>query len=357
MLRNRKKEMKKTRHLLFFIAPLLFFGSLTLAQEEGHSAHNLHSPAEQEAFDPTEVILHHISDAHDWHLLDYKDDHGATHPVSIPLPVVLVTDGKLDVFMSSAFNHGHSEVKKGSRTYALSHGQILETSGLPVIDISITKNVAAMLVSVILLILVFNSIARGYKKSLKPSGLASFLEPMILFVKNDIALPNIGKEKHERYLPFLLTIFFFIWFNNLLGLLPGGANVTGNIAVTLVLSTITLLVTNISANKNYWKHILFPPVPLALYPIMVPIEIVGVLTKPFALMIRLFANITAGHIIILSLVSLIFVFKSLAIAPIAVGFVLFMDLLELLVAILQAYIFTLLTALFIGMAITDHAEH
>jgi F-type H+-transporting ATPase subunit a len=152
----------------------------------------------------------------------------------------------------------------------------------------------------------------------------------------------------------LITVFFFIFFNNLLGLIPGGANVTGNIAVTLVLSIFTLLVTNFSANKAYWKHIFLPPVPLALYPIMVPIEVIGVLTKPFALMIRLFANITAGHIIILSLISLIFVFKSIFIAPVSVGFVLFMYTLELLVALLQAYIFTLLSALFIGQAIEEH---
>lgn len=351
--------MTKTYLPLCALVAALFFGLSALAQHEGsHSAHDAHNqPDKEEKFNPTDVILHHVSDAHDWHLLDYKDEHGLSHPVSIPLPIILFTDGNLDIFMSSAFEHGHSKATKGNRTYVLDQGHISETSGLAVIDVSITKNVAAMLISALLLILVFNSVARSYKGGLAPSGLGSFLEPMILFVKDDIALPNIGKEKHERYLPYLLTTFFFIWFNNMLGLLPGSANVTGNIAVTLVLSTITLLVTNMSANKHYWKHIFLPPVPLALYPIMVPIEIVGVLTKPFALMVRLFANITAGHIIILSLVSLIFVFKSLAIAPVAVGFVLFMYLLELLVAILQAYIFTLLTALFIGTAVAGHTEH
>jgi F-type H+-transporting ATPase subunit a len=164
----------------------------------------------------------------------------------------------------------------------------------------------------------------------------------------------VGEKKYKPYLPYLVTVFFFIFFNNLLGLIPGGANVTGNIAVTLVLSVFTMLVTNFSANKEYWRHIFLPPVPKALYPIMVPIEVIGIITKPFALMIRLFANITAGHIIILSLISLIFVFKSLLIAPVSVGFVLFMNTLELLVALLQAYIFTLLSALFIGQAIQEH---
>ena len=182
------------------------------------------------------------------------------------------------------------------------------------------------------------------------------MEPLILFVRDDIAIPNIGKKKYAKFMPYLLTIFFFIWVNNLIGLIPFfpfSSNLTGNIAFTFVLSFITFLVTSLNGNKAYWKHILMPPVPKALYPIMVPIEIIGIFTKPFALMIRLFANIAAGHIIILSLVSLIFIFKTMAIAPVSGAFVIFMSMLEMLVAALQAYVFTLLSALFIGQAVAD----
>jgi F-type H+-transporting ATPase subunit a len=191
-----------------------------------------------------------------------------------------------------------------------------------------------------------------------PKGIAGFIEPLVLFVRDDIVRPNLGEDRYKKYLPYLLTLFFFIWVNNLIGLIPFfpfSANLTGNIAVTLALAFITFLVTNFSANGGYWKHIFMPPVPVWLWPILVPVEIVGVLSKPFSLMIRLFANITAGHIIILSLTSLIFLFETLAVAPVSVLFVLFMNFIELLVAALQAYIFTLLTALFIGLA--SPAEH
>ncbi len=224
------------------------------------------------------------------------------------------------------------------------------------LDFSITKNVASMFLSVALLLGIFFTIAARYKNNpgKAPSGIQSFFEPIILFVRDDIAKPNIGK-KYERYVPYLLTIFFFIWFNNMLGLMPGGANLTGNIAVTLVLATFTLLVTLFSSNKAYWAHIFKTPgVPVALLPIMIPIELVGILTKPFSLMVRLFANITAGHIIILSLFSLIFIFKSIAIGPVSVAFAIFMNFLELFVALLQAYVFTLLTSMYFGGAVEEH---
>src|SRR5690606_4693843 len=212
-------------------------------------------------------------------------------------------------------------------------------------------------IAITLLLIVFLSVAGAYKKRVgkAPKGLQSWLEPIILFVRDDIARPNIG-YKYERFMPLLLTIFFFIWFNNLLGLIPifpGSANVTGNIAVTLVLAGIVLIVVNINGNKYYWKHIFKPDVPFWLLPIMWAVEIIGIFSKPFALMVRLFANITAGHIIILSLISLIFIFKSVAIAPVSVAFVLFMSVLELLVAFLQAFIFTMLAALFIGTAVEE----
>ena len=308
-------------------------------------------------YDPVPNIMHHIADAHDWHLWGEGDNS-----FSIPLPVILYTSEGVDVFMSSDFHHGHSTVQKDNRIYSIdSHSHITEASGLDILDISITKNVASMLLSLIILFFVMLIVARGYnKKNVAPKGLQAFIEPLVLFVRDEIIKDNIGKQ-HAKFTPLLLTFFFFILINNLMGLLPGAANVTGNIAVTFVLSAITFLVTTIFGNKNYWGHIFKPPgVPLALMPIMVPIEIIGIFTKPFALMIRLFANISAGHIIILSLISLIFIAQSAmgtagawGVAPVSALFVLFIYCIEVLVAFLQAYIFTLLSSVFIGLAVQD----
>lgn len=327
-----------------------------------HSDTITHSASHEKdasSFDPKSVIFEHVLDAHEWHL--WGDHHNA---VSIPLPIILYSDKGIECFSSSVFHHG---AYSGNYNYALIHNQIkvVDTSGKiddvlsgKIMDFSITKNVASMFISVIILFWLFLNIASSYKKRgiASPRGAQSFIEPLIIFIRDDVAKPNIG-PKAERFLPFLLTVFFFIWVNNLLGLLPGGANLTGNLAVTLVLSFITLIITNINGNKDYWKHILLPPVPWWLYPIMIPVELIGVISKPFALMIRLFANITAGHIIVISLISLIFIFKTIAIAPVSVAFVLFIDVLELLVAFLQAYIFTMLTALFIGTAVAEHEHH
>jgi len=224
-----------------------------------------------------------------------------------------------------------------------------------------TKTVVGLLASAIIGLLLFLSLSRSYKKTgiSHPKGIQSFLEPIILFVRDDIAISNIGIHKYEKYMPYLLTVFFFILINNLMGLVPFpppfGANVTGNIAVTFVLAFFTFIITQFSGNKTYWRHIFATPgVPLWLLPVMIPVEIIGIISKPFALMIRLFANITAGHIIVLSLVCLIFIFKSVAVAPVSIMFVIFMDCLEVLVAFLQAYVFTLLSALFISLAVQEH---
>lgn len=318
----------------------------------------------EEAFNPAELIFEHISDSHQWHLWG---DHG--HSTHLPLPVILWTDKGLEMFSSSHLEH-HEDIYQGKYYgYRLEHehievvkadGQTDEEATAKIIDISITKNVAQMLLSAALLVLIFSSVAKAYAKTglnSAPKGLQSFMEPLIMFVRDDIAIPNIGEKKYERFLPFLLTVFFFIWINNMLGLLPIGANLTGNIAFTLTMGVITLILTVINGNKHYWAHIFAPSVPAWLLPIMIPVEVIGILSKPFALIIRLFANITAGHIIVISLISLIFIFKSIAIAPVSIAFVLFMDVLELLVAFLQAYIFTMLTALFIGSAMADHEEH
>ena len=336
--------------LLVSFLIILFFPNISFSEDTN-------SKDDSELYNPVPAIMHHISDSHEWHLLGEGDAS-----VTIPLPVILITEGNLDVFMSSAFNHGRTDVVKGDRVYSMdSHGHIHEKNHLSILDLSITKNVASMFLALIVMLFLFIISANKSKKNAgAPSGILSFIEPLVLFVRDDIVKPNLG-HNYKKFLPYLLTLFFFILVNNLLGLLPGAANVTGNIAVTLVLSFITLIVTNFSANKSYWGHIFKPPgVPLALMPIMIPIELVGVFTKPFALMIRLFANISAGHIIILSLISLIFMAQSglgtagaFGLSPVSVLFVLFMYFIEILVAFLQAYIFTLLTSLFIGLATTE----
>lgn len=327
-----------------------------------------HAAEGEKEFNAVEMIMHHISDSNEWHLWTSTDENGEEHHVSIPLPVILY-DGGFHFFMSSAIAHGHEH-----DGYTMEHGRVVSVQGKQratiadlftgldnkFIDLSITKNVAGILISILVLMLIFTASRKAYQKNSGiPKGVAGFTEPVILFIRDEVAIPNIGHKQAGRFLPLLLTIFFFIWINNLLGLIPffpGGTNVTGNIAVTMVLALITMVVVNVNGNKSYWGHIFKPPgVPAWLLPIMIPVEFLGILTKPFALMMRLFANITAGHIMILSLVSLIFMFKSVAIAPASVALALFVSVLELLVAALQAYIFTVLTALFIGMAV--HEEH
>jgi len=334
---------------------------------------------EKEEFNVNEMIMHHIKDAHEWHL--WGPEHGGT---SIFLPIMLI-DGGLKTFSSSHFYHGDHKTGVDHKTneelsyvagvgpaeeYAMFHEKIYKLENgklhfedghvhgnIKPFDLSLTKNVAFMLIACSLLVIVMISTARFYKKNgaVAPKKLAKFIEPLIVFVRDDIAKEHIGEHKYKRYLPYLLTIFFFILFCNLLGSIPLiGANLSGNIAVTLFLAVCTLLLTIFSGNKNYWKHIFWPPgVPVALMPIMIPLEIVGIFTKPFALMIRLFANITAGHIIVLALISIIFINKNLGWAGLSVPMTLFISILELLVAFLQAYLFALLSALFIGAAVQE----
>ncbi len=310
---------------------------------------------ESEAEGPTDFIFHHVKDAYEWHFITI----GHTH-VTLPLPIILYSEDRgLEVFMSSQFlDEDHHYIEHNG--YRLTHeGGYLEAvdEGRTFYDLSITKNVFAMFISVAVMLIIFLSIAKRYKNDPRtpPKGLQSLLEPIILFVRDDIARPLIGEKKYKRFMPYLLTVFFFILINNLLGLLPGAANVTGNIAVTFVLAFITFVITQFNGNKGYWMHIFKTPgVPWWLLPIMIPIEIVGLFTKPFSLMVRLFANITAGHIIILSLIGLIFIFKSIALGPVSVIFGTIMTFLELLVAFLQAYVFTLLSAIYFGGAVEEH---
>lgn len=331
-------------------------------------------PKAEKTFDTGEIIMEHIIDSHSWHILTYKDHH-----VSIPLPIILINEGKLDIFMSSRFHHGHSAYKgyklgtpedgknlKGKIICVDSNGKY---TGKKPLDLSITKNVFSLFfVSILLIIIVFRAKHIALKRQGKaPKGTLTIVEFIMQFIRDDIAIPSIGKKKYAKFMPYLLTAFCFIFLSNLMGLIPffpGGANLTGNIAITMVLALMTFFITNFSANKHYFKHIFnMPGVPWWLkfpLPIMPVVEILSVFTKPFALMIRLFANITAGHIIILGFMSIIFIFGSQNIAvgygvsPIPILFSLFMSLIELLVAYIQAYVFTLLSAIYIGMAYEEN---
>ncbi len=318
-------------------------------------------------FDAAPFIMEHVADSHEWHILTKKDSTA----VAVYLPVIIYDrESGLHMFSSRKIAHGQSY-----NGFAIAHdgkyaGKIIRVDenghhdgSKPPLDFSITKSVFGMFVAALIMLWLMLALARSYKKTgiSAPKGLQGFLEPVILFIRDDVAIPNIGEHKYTRFMPYLLTVFFFILINNLLGLVPifpFGANVTGNVNVTFVLALFTFLITQFSANKTHWRHVFAAPgVPFWLLPIMIPIEIIGLFSKPFALMIRLFANITAGHIIVLSLVTLIFIFKSLLVAPVSIVFVLFMDCIELLVAFLQAYVFTLLSALFIGMATAEPEHH
>ena len=309
--------------------------------------------AKGEGFNPGEMILEHIGDSHEWHLATLGAGEHATH-VSIPLPIIAYRPGAgLSTFSGSQLAHGQSY-----NGLKLEEDKLVALDGSKVYDFSITKNTASLLISAVLMLLVFTAVARGYSRNQggAPKGVQSFFEPVIIFIRDEVAKKNIG-PKYERYMPYLLTAFFFIWFNNLLGLMPGAANLSGNIAVTMVLAVMTLVITLASSNKYYWAHIFATPdVPKLVLLVMIPVELLGIITKPFSLMIRLFANITAGHIVVLSFISLVFIFKSWAVAPVTLAFGLFINILELLVAILQAFIFTLLTAMYIGGAVEDHHD-
>lgn len=360
-------------------ASLQVFANDDVQEEEIHGTHDDHSTElEKEEFNPSNMIMHHVLDAHEWHLWDVTGDDGEIHSTSIALPVILL-DGGLQVFMSSKFEHGNAVVESGGNYYKIHHEKIYKTDAsgtlnmdadhhatneMP-LDFSITKNVLSLFMSVALLLFLFLSLAGSYKKNpMAPKGLAAFLEPLVIFVRDEIAIPNIGEKKYRKYMGFLLTVFFFIWINNLMGLIPffpGGANLTGNISVTIVLSLMTMIIVNLSGNRNYWGHIFDPmgnSMPWSakgiLYIILLPIEVAGIFIKIAALIIRLFANITAGHIIVLSLISIIFVKESFGWSFLSVPMTLFISTLELLVAALQAFIFTLLSAVFIGQATAEH---
>ncbi|GAA4452356.1 F0F1 ATP synthase subunit A [Rurimicrobium arvi] len=336
---------------------------------------------EGKSLDIKKIIFEHVGDAHEWHFMTI----GHTH-VSVPLPVILYSPEKgVSMFSASSFGHEGERVahdgyrivdehykeemiaagKPAEEVEGIKEGTIVSEDGSKVYDFSITKNVMSMLISVVLLLWIMLSVAKKYKarEGQAPTGFQNAIEPVITFVRDEVAVPNLG-HKANRFMPLLLTFFFFIWINNMLGLIPGGANFTGNVAVTACLALISFIVMVVRANGHFWGHLLNPPgVPLPIKFILVPIEIISLFIKPVALTIRLFANILAGHIIILSIVCMIFIFGAMSpvagwgFSPVSVGFSIFMFFLELLVAAIQAFIFTTLTAVFIGQAVDEGHGH
>jgi F-type H+-transporting ATPase subunit a len=356
------------------------------SDEKGGEGH------ENKKFNANEVIFGHVMDGHQFHFFSYKGSDGEQHHAGISLPVILFQPGRgWSLFSSGKFHHGEEAyngyrivsqhyrefLKKGgmqdNEIRLLSDEQIVAVDnagrplpGVKVYDLSITRNVVQMFLALIILVWLMLSIAKRYRTgqgvTSAPKGWQNAVEPVIQFVRDDVAKPNIG-HKYKRYMPLLLTIFFFILINNILGLLPGSANVTGNIAFTVVLGLVSFLVITFSGNKHYWGHIFWPPVPHGIKLILIPVEILSIFTKPFALIIRLFANMLAGHIIIICLISLIFIFGNMSAAvgigfsPISIAFAVFIYVIEVLVAFIQAFIFTNLTAVFIGQASEDHHQH
>lgn len=350
-------------------------------EQVAHEAvtHKAQANAENhEALSPKEKInehiQHHLADSYDFTL--YSDEEAGTH-LGFSLPVILI-DGGLKVFSASAFHHGEAVANVDGAYYKLVHNKIYKTDAAGTLEMdhhghptnemplnfSITKNVFSLLITSVLLFLMFTALARTYKNGPNnlPTGFSRVLEPLVLFVRDEIARPNIGEKQYKKFMPFLLTVFFLIWLLNLIGLTPLGVNVTGNIAVTFCLAVFTLIITNFSANKEYWGHIFWMPgVPAPMKIILAPIEVLGIFTKPFSLMIRLFANITAGHSVVMGLLAIIFLFKNLLGTGGSIGVSLalttFISFIELLVAFLQAFIFTMMSSLFIGMAVQEHEHH
>ena len=395
--------VKRVKCLLVaaFSAFLLGFSMTATAQKEHTNDDNQYEAGDEKddsgeshgKFDANEVIFGHVMDAHSFHFFSWTGSDGKQHHAGIPLPVILYVPGKgLEVFSSSKFHHGE-EAYNGYQLVTKHYKEHLKKSGMPeteiklysdeaiiavdeaghpltdvkVYDFSLTRNVVQMIISLSILVFLMLSIAKRYKSgqgvTTAPKGWQNAIEPVITFIRDEVAKPNIG-HRYKRYLPLLLTIFFFILINNIFGLIPGSANVTGNIAFTATLGVVSFLIITFSGGKHYWGHILNPPVPFGIKFIMVPVEILSIFTKPFALIIRLFANMLAGHIIIICLISLIFIFGNMStgigigFSPVSIAFAVFIYVIEVLVAFIQAFIFTNLTAVFIGQATEEgHDEH
>ena len=369
------------RPLRFMIATLVaFLPLISFANSKIDSAKAKTEVAQEQVqgthAEPTDVkskikafIAHHVLDSHDFTF--FSDEVKGKH-YGFSLPVILWDNG-LHVFSSSKFEHGEAAAESNGNFYKINHhdgkiykldsaeGEITEgQDGFPTnvrpMDFSITKTVFSILIASLLIFLLFSSLAKSYAKNKGiASGVGRVFEPVILFIRDDIAIPNIGEKHYKKYMSYLLTIFFFVLFLNIFGLMPFGINVTGNLTITFALAIMTFLITNLTANKNYWGHIFWMPgVPKVMRIVLAPIELLGVVIKPFSLMIRLYANIFAGHIVLLSIIGLMFIFKSWLGSSLSFGLSFALSILEILVAFLQAYIFTLLSALYFGSAVEEH---
>ena len=365
-------ETLKTATLLF----VLCFSLQGFASSDDEQDLSVDTKDEVDAY-----ILHHIKDAHDFHLFSYTANGERKH-VGFPLPIIVWSSNGLTTFMSSAFHHdddGKVVVERNGSSFVKLHSKIYEleagasqvefdethhaTNAHKVLDFSITKSVMGILLVGLFMLIVFSSLAKQYKNKKVPTGFGRVLEPLVIYVRDEIARPNIGEKKYRKFTGYLLTVFFFIWILNLLGLTPFGFNVTGQLAVTAALAIFTLIIYTVSGNKDYWMHMLWMPgVPVLIRPVLAVIELAGAfIIKPFSLLVRLFANISAGHIVVMSLIAIMFTLKNSlgVVGATGLSFVLafFITLIEVLVAFLQAYIFTMLSALFIGMAVAEHDHH
>ncbi|GAA3588169.1 F0F1 ATP synthase subunit A [Flavivirga amylovorans] len=360
----RRKISLKPITLLLLLVTFVSFGK----EQGGHDESKTDKEAERKAY-----IQHHLQDTYDFGLFSYTTDKGEHKHVGFPLPVILWDNG-LKVFSSSKFHHGETVAEVGGSFYKQHHGKIYKVDGLngeivlddhhhatneKPLDFSITKNVTMIIVVFLIMFFMFSRMAKAYKKNNgMPKGMGRLLEPIVLYIRDDIARPNIGEKHYKKYMSYLLTVFFFVWIINLFGLTPLGVNVTNNIAVTFCLAIITYLITTFSGKKDYWKHIFWMPgVPVPMKIILAPIELLGTIIKPFSLMIRLYANITAGHIVLMSLIAMMFTFQNWLGSSLSFLLAFVLGILELLVAALQAYIFTMLSALYFGAAVEEHDHH
>ncbi len=355
----------QSKFLVKFLTVTILVFSLNL-----NAQHEEHEGSKEEKDIKTEIkesIDHHIQDSYDF--IFFSDTEKNKH-YGFSLPVILIDEG-FHLFSSSKFHHGETVAESNGKYYKLYHNKIYRTdaegtlsldehqhpTNIKPLDFSITKGVFMIMVTGVLMLLLFVGLARSFGKGPIAKGAGRFFEPIIVYIRDDIARPNIGETKYKKYMPFLLTVFFFIWFLNLFGLTPLGVNVTGNIAVTFALALLTFIITQFSGNKNYWKHIFWMPgVPVPMKFILAPIELLGVFIKPFALMIRLYANIMAGHVVLMSIIALVFIFQNWIGGTLSLFLAFFLSIIELLVAALQAYIFTLLSALYFGFAVEEHDE-
>lgn len=367
-----RKAMSRLPFFTTLILSLAFFQGFSQTSEEEDGP--VDSKSEVDAY-----IEHHIKDAHDLHLFSFTNDEGEREHVGLPLPIILWSSKGLVSFMSSEFHHDDKAnvvVEKGGSRFVKLHTKIYElnegadsvafdeeqhpTNATKVLDFSITKSVVGILLVALFMFLAFSSLARQYKKREVPKGFGRVLEPLVLYVRDEIARPNIGEKHYRKFTGYLLTVFFFIWILNLLGMTPFGFNVTGQLAVTAALAFFTLIIYTFSGNREYWQHILWMPgVPYLIRPILAVIELAGAfIIKPFSLLVRLFANISAGHIIVMSLIAIMFTLKesfgTVGATALSLTLSFFLLLIEVLVVFLQAYIFTMLSALFIGMAVAEH---